>query len=146
MERARMIGQGIFTSMETVQLYMPAVCCGDQRDLIVRIAVAVGILLFEGFQHFVVLVDDGGHLQSQIVKPGLVDVHFLGVVAVVAPVDTGQGVDRSIILGDQFLDLGIIFHQSGEVRHVLFNQVVERGQIPLACVLCFLCCCHIINR
>ena len=49
MERARMIGQGIFTSMETVQ-----------RDLIVRIAVAVGILLFEGFQHFVVLVDSGG--------------------------------------------------------------------------------------
>ena len=60
MERARMIGQGIFTSMETVQLYMPAVYCGDQRDLIVRIAVAVGILLFEGFQHFVVLVDGGG--------------------------------------------------------------------------------------
>ena len=60
MERARMIRQGIFTSMETVQLYMPAVCCGDQRDLIVRIAVAVGILLFEGFQHFVVLVDGGG--------------------------------------------------------------------------------------
>ena len=59
MERARMIGQGIFTSMETVQLYMPAVCCGDQRDLIVRIAVAVGILLFEGFQHFVVLIDSG---------------------------------------------------------------------------------------
>ena len=60
MERARTIGQGIFTSMETVQLYMPAVYCGDQRDLIVRIAVAVGILLFEGFQHFVVLVDGGG--------------------------------------------------------------------------------------
>ena len=64
----------------------------------------------------------------------------------VALVDAGQGVDRSIILGDQFLDLGIIFHQRGEVRHGLFNQVVERGQITLACVLCFLCCCHIINR
>lgn len=45
----------------------------------------------------------------------------------VALVDAGQGVDRSIILGDQFLDLGIIFHQRGEVRHVLFNQVVEQG-------------------
>ena len=145
MERARMIGQGIFTSMETVQLYMPAVCCGDQRDLIVRIAVAVGILFFESFQHFVVFVDGGGHLQSQIIEPGLVDVHFLGVVAVIALVDAGHGIDGSVVLRDQFLDLGIICHQSGEVRHILFDQVVERGQITLACVLGFLSCCHIVG-
>ena len=126
MERARMIGQGIFTSMETVQLYMPAVCCGDQRDLIVRIAVAVGILLFEGLEHLIEILYRAGLLgNADILHPfGAVEA---GVALNGAGMkDVGETVDLIVHAGDGGLHIGVLLEHVLDVGRILIDEV---GQI-----------------
>ena len=118
---------------KAVQLGAPAAVHlggAGERNLI-GFAIAVRVLLFEGFQHLVKFFGGRRHSQAQFVEPRLVDPHLLRHAAMVAVVDMGQAIDLAVEHGDQIFDLRVGFVDLFEFDAILFDVVIERQQQPL---------------
>ena len=101
----------------------------QERDLIVGIAVAVGVLLLEGLEHFIQLVHGLGHFHAHVGQPLLVDEGAGEAVGLVQG-DFRDGIDAAvgrghIGLGRRVL-LQILVHIGGHIP-----VVVEVHQVAL---------------
>ena len=81
---------------ERINGAIPATGVARERDFVVGVAVAVGILLLEGAQYVNELVNSVGVFRPRLNSPLLVNPRTHGVVAVIALVNGGQGVDVAI--------------------------------------------------
>ena len=91
-----------------------------ERDFVVRVAVAVGILLFEGLQDFIGFIHCGRDSQAQTVQPVLAD----GIAPVSGTGNVGlpvaEGDDGAVILRHSAADFIILFDYLEPVRDLLF--------------------------
>ena len=132
------VGQGVRIAEgteEAADIALGTVELEGHGDLIVRVAVAVGVLLLERGQH-VFKVDQGhGLFQSEAFEPGHVD-HDVGRDgAVFAFIDIGRGVDVAVWRCAHLLDVRAALKESFQVRRVLLNQVVERQENTLGTIV-----------
>ena len=93
------------------------------RDFVVGVAVAVGVLLLEGDQHVVELVQRGGHFHIDIFQPGAVDVgaHAVGGKIAVL-VNAGEYIERAVGANAGVPDVGIALIQRHHIRRILFHR------------------------
>ncbi len=110
------------------------VVLGEGHGDFIGFAVAVGVAFLDGLADFVELFGSGGHFQSQLVQPGLVDeLDAFALVVGVGEVADRQGVDVAVHLGDHVDQLRILLEHLHQVRSVFFGQVLvqrnEQGQI-----------------
>ena len=112
----------------------------DQRDFVVRIAVAVRILLFEGLQHVVEFVRRGGNFEAEVIKPDLVDGHIqracVGRIAVELRIGVDVAVRRGAVFQDVFLLLGRcpFIHRFIPIVSIVFKIIVQREKVALRAV------------
>ena len=106
------------------------VVLGEGHGDLIGFAVAVGVALLDGLADFVELFGGGGHFQSQLVQPGLVDeLDAFALVVGVGEVADGQGVDVAIHLGDHVDQLRILLEHLHQVGGVFLGQIlVERNE------------------
>ena len=105
-----------------------AACVGgkQQRDLIVRIPVSIGILFLKGNQHVIVFIDGCGYGKSQVFQPLLVDKTSGKPVRHINP-QLGKAVNMTIRCGTIGFQFRIFFKIRLQVRHLIqiFAQIQE---------------------
>ena len=92
---------------------------GAEGNLVAGITVAVGVLLLEGSQHSIQLVNGGRHFQVQTVQPVLAD----GIAPVSAAGDVGlpvaEGDDGAVVLGHGAAHFRMLLDHLEPVRNLL---------------------------
>ena len=105
----------------------------QERDLVIGVAVAVGVLLLEGLEHFVQLVHGLGHFHAHVGQPLLVDEGAGEAVGLVQG-DLRDGVDAAVRRGHIGLGrrvlLQIFVHVGGHIP-----VLVEVDQVALGAPL-----------
>ena len=104
------------------------------RLFIGGIAVAVSVLISEGNQHVVQIVQRFGSFQTQILQPLNVVIADGSNAIAGGGVDDGHAVDGAVLIGDGRADFGILLHESGEVGGVLFDQLGQINEDALSAV------------
>lgn len=110
------------------------VVLGEGHGNFIGFAVAVGVAFLDGLADFVELFGSGGHFQSQLVQPGLVDeLNAFALIVRVREVADGQGVDVAVHLRDHVDQFRILLEHFHQVGGVFFVQVLvqrnEQGQV-----------------
>ena len=100
----------------------------SEGNLIVGVAVAVGVLLLEGGQHSHQLVHGGGHFQAQVLQPLHVDDRHVAGHGALGHAG-GQGVDMPVGGGGDGLERRHFLKGLRQVGHVLRNQVLQGEEI-----------------
>ena len=114
---------------ETLGVGVPAIeIVARQRDFITGVTVSVCILIAEGNQHIVQLVQRGGLLKAQVVQPGLVHPELGRYGGVIALVHDGERIDFSVQLGNCVFGTRILLKDLFGERAILINQVVQRQE------------------
>ena len=98
-----------------------------QRNLVVRITVAVGVLLLKGLQHFVPLVHGGGHFQTQTIQPCLVDKGRIAALRTQRLL-TGQSIDMAVRIGNHLTHSGLCLPSRLDVGAILFYIFFQRNE------------------
>ena len=98
-----------------------------QRNLVVRITVAVGVLLLKGLQHFVPLVHGGGHFQAQTIQPCLVDKGRIAALRTQRLL-TGQSIDMAVRIGNHLTHSGLCLPSCLDVGAILFHIIFQRNE------------------
>ena len=88
------------------------------RDL-VRLAVAVRILGLERLEHVLQLVPRGRHLQTQLVKPGLVDQHMLTCAGVGLASTIGYRINPPLGVSGHLLGIRLLLKEGLDVRQLV---------------------------
>ena len=103
-------------------------------NLVVRIAVAVGVLVTERLQHGAQLVGGGGHLQTEPFQPLDVDPQFLRQRGVVGHRPLGQRIDVAVGCGELVRHQRILGEHALDFYGVLVDQPFQRRQEALRAV------------
>ena len=101
---------------------------------VVAVVLVAHVVVLEGLQHVVQLVEGGGHFEAEVIQPCLVDHRVLGdgvdgVVLFLADaggahlLGGGQAVDAAVAHGDGRLDVGVGLQDGGQVRHDVGGDV-----------------------
>ena len=105
--------------------------CSGERNLIVGIAVSVGILFFEGFQYIIELIQIFRFFQSQVVHPSLVDP--VGGYCTFLSSDLRKRIDMAISRGQIFPCVSFV-ENLGQIRCVLSDQIFQRKEEALTSI------------
>ena len=136
-----LVGQGVDDLLVVgddvmIGVVAKAECAQQDADILVAAVhdegqgQAVGLGGLEGAQHFGQLVGRGGHIQSQLSKPRLVDIRNAadgldGLLALAQLLDPGEAVDVAVRRGDQGTVFRIIVQHLLQVGHVIVDQLVH---------------------
>ena len=100
------------------------------RDL-VGLSVAVRVLGLERLEHVLQLVPRGRHLQTQLVKPGLVDHHILTRSGIGLASGRRQGIYVTVRIGDKLLGIRLLLKEGLDVRQLvkILAQILKHAWI-----------------
>ena len=105
---------------------------GDDVAVDVEVLLELGRVITEGDQDLLELVDSGGHLEAEEVKPRGVDEGHVadgldGSLADAELLDPGQSPDVAVLVGAHILVLGRLLEDLAEVRHQFGRDVLLEG-------------------